>query len=210
VSGNATHIAAFAPEYPWLEIEVDGFSRNEKPGVKCYHAWSVHGAKMTWLAGGVTYPQAGLYTIRMKTPEKRINDCLRIYDYSFDIGFRKLRNVKRPPNCLSATAGGEVVAPGSEIEITLELAEPCEDVVAEFRYDAGHGAGAQPYKINDSSQVELKAEDSTLRRWTARVPVKSCKDAKARHVFVKCTVIGGALDLPIITNFVQPFKSAKQ
>ena len=35
----------------------------------------------------------------------------------------------------------------SEIEISLELAEPCEDVVAEFRHDAGHGGGAQPYKI---------------------------------------------------------------
>ena len=29
----------------------------------------------------------------------------------------------------------------------------------------------------------------------------------ARRVFVKCTVIGGALDLPILTNFAQPFKS---
>ena len=57
--------------------------------------------------------------------------------------------------------------------------------------------------------IELKAADSTLRRWTARVPVKSCKDAKARRVFVKCTVIGGALDLPILTNFAQPFKAAK-
>ena len=207
VSGQVTHCAVFDPEYPWVEMEVDGFLRNEKPGVKCYHAWSVHGAKMAGLVGGVTYPQPGLYTIMMQTPEKRMNDYLRIYDYNFDIGFRKLRNVKRPPNCLSATAGGEVIAPGSEIEIALELAEPCEDVVAEFRYDAGHGGGAEPYKVNGSSQIELKAADSTLRRWTARVPVKSCRDAKARRVFVKCTVIGGTLGLPILTNFAQPFKS---
>lgn len=207
VSGKAVHSVAFSPEYPWLEVEVDSFLRNEKPGEKCYHAWSVHGAKMAGLVGGVTYPQVGLYTIRMQAPEKQVNDCLHIYDYNFDIGFRKLRNVKRPPNCLSATSGGEVIAPGSEIEIALELAEPCEDVVAEFRYDAGHGGGAEPYKVNGSSQIELKAADSTLCRWTARVPVKSCGDAKARRVFVKCTVIGGALDLPILTNFVQPFKS---
>ena len=207
VSGKAVHSVAFSPEYPWLEVEVDSFLRNEKPGEKCYHAWSVHGAKMAGLVGGVTYPQVGLYTIRMQAPEKQVNDCLHIYDYNFDIGFRKLRNVKRPPNCLSATSGGEVIAPGSEIEIALELAEPCEDVVAEFRYDSGHGGGAEPYKVNGSSQIELKAADSTLCRWTARVPVKSCGDAKARRVFVKCTVIGGALDLPILTNFVQPFKS---
>ena len=67
-------------------------------------------------------------------------------------------------------------AAGSEIE--LDLAEPCEDVVAEFRYDTGHGGGAELYTINGGSQIELKAADSTLRRWTARVPVKSCKDAK--------------------------------
>ena len=206
VSGTVSHRVAYDPGYPWLEVEVDGFLRNEKPGAKCYHAWSVHGAKMAGLVGGVTYPQVGLYTIRMQTPAKRMNDYLHIYDYNFDIGFRKLRNVKRPPNCLSATAGGDVIAPGSEIEIDLDLAEPCEDVVAEFRYDAGHGRGAEPYTINGGSQIELKA-DSTLRRWTARVPVKSCKDAKARRVFVKCTVIGGALDLPILTNFAQPFKS---
>ena len=202
-----SHRVAYDPGYPWLEVEVDGFLRNEKPGAKCYHAWSVRGAKMAGLVGGVTYPQVGLYTIRMQTPAKRMNDYLHIYDYNFDIGFRKLRNVKRPPNCLSATAGGDVIAPGSEIEIDLELAEPCEDVVAEFRYDAGHGGGAEPFKVNGSSQVELKAADSTLRRWTARIPIKSCKNAKARRVFVKCTVIGGALDLPILTNFAQAFKS---
>ena len=206
VSDKVTHCVTYDPDYPWIEIEVDGFLPNEKPGEKCYHAWAVHGAKMAGLVGGVTYPQIGLYTIRMR-PAKRMNDYLRIYDYNFDIGIRKLRNVKRPPNCLSATVEGDVIAPGSEIEIRLDLAEPCEEVVTEFRHDRGTGGGAEPYKVSGKSQVDLKPTDETRCHWTARVPVTSCGDAKPRTVFVKCTLLGGALEVPILTNFRQPFRA---
>lgn len=79
--------------------------------------------------------------------------------------------------------------------------------VEKREYERTHRDNQLLEKYRTLPGIKYKRPIRRFARWTARVPVKSCKDAKARRVFVKCTVIGGALDLPILTNFAQPFKS---
>lgn len=72
---------------------------------------------------------------------------------------------------------------------------------------SGMNYGNQDNSIVLTNGASVTAADETRCHWAARVPVKSCKDAKSRRVFVKCTLLGGALDVPILTNFSQPFKA---
>ena len=173
VSGTICHSVKLHPDYPWLEIEADSFT---VPGEgRRYRAWSLHTASSGLLCGTVTHPQTGLYTIRMPQVEKARHDWLKFYDYNLDIGAKRLRNVKRPPNLLSAEVeGGGVARPGARLRICLD-------------------------------SLDMKATDKSGRRWAAAVDVRKCAEADLRHVYVKCMVLGGTLETPIFTNFTSAF-----
>ena len=60
-----------------------------------------------------------------------------------------------------------------------------------------------PYPVDAAgSSVALKP-DATRRVWTAEVPVppvKSARSGKPMHPCAKATVLGGAIDVPIMTS----------
>lgn len=209
VSGIVCHLVELRPDYPWLELEADSFA--VLGGGKSYRAWSLHTAAHGLLCGTVTHPQTGLYTIRMPQTEEKRRDWLKLYDYNLDMGVRRLRNVKRPPNLLSAEVeGGGVARPGARLRICLELDAPCEDVTAVMLCDREHGGGLQGFAVNGTNSLDMKATDRSGRRWEAVVDVRKCAAAKPRRVYVKCLVLGGALKTPVFTNFTSAFAPEAQ
>ena len=61
--------------------------------------------------------------------------------------------------------------------------------------------------VNGTNSIDMKATDKSGRRWAASVDVRKCAEADPRHVYVKCMVLGGALKVPIFTNFTSAFAS---
>ncbi len=198
VRNHATHAVTYDPDYPWIEMRVDAFA--DIDGNK-YKAWGVRGVSkdIGFLFGTVTHPQAGLYTVRLPAFLKNFSDYVSISDYNLEMTVRYLRNVRRPSDLLCAEKTGDA------IEISLELAEPCEDVSAMFVRDAGKGSGLQAFSVNGTSTIELRPADGSGRLWRATVPVSSSGTAKRRQVYVKCQVLGGSLDVPIFTNIDAEF-----
>ena len=105
-----------------------------------------------------------------------------------------------------AANGAGAIEKRGVLDVTLTLAEPCEDVTTTLLIDYGHGGGFVSFPVNGTNAIELKAaKDGGGRVWKASVPVKSCGKAKARQVYVKCIVLGGALKTPLFTTVNQPF-----
>ena len=95
---------------------------------------------------------------------------------------------------------------GSVLDVTLAFAAPCEDVTATFLIDHGGGFGFVDFPVNGTSVIELKAtKGSGGRVWKASIPVKKSGKARARQVYVKCMVLGGALRVPLFGTVNQPF-----
>ncbi len=206
VSGPACHAVRYDPDYPWIEAEVDSFAHADDGAKRVYRAWRLRAAK--WgLCGTVTHPLAGLYTVRLPAFEKPFRDYVRFENHNLNIGVKRLRNVKKPANSLSAVlqGGSQTAAPGDTLEIVLELARPCEDVSAVLLCDHGRGGGLQGFPVNRTNAVEMRAADASRRVWKASVPVSSCGTAKPRQVYVKCTTLGGELALPLFTSFACGF-----
>ena len=144
----------------------------------------------------------------MPAREKQVTDYLHIYDYNFDIGVKRLRCVKSPANFIVAeSSGGEgAIAPGSVLDVTLTLAEPCEDVTTTLLVDHGNGSGFVSFPVNGTNAIELKAtKEGGGRVWKASIPVNKSGKARARQVYVKCIVLGGALRTPLFATVNQPF-----
>ena len=96
---------------------------------------------------------------------------------------------------------------GSVLDVTLNLASPCEDVTASLLIDNGGGSGFEGFPVNGTSAAELKpAEGGGSCVWKASIPVKSCRKAAARRVYVKCIALGGPLAVPLFTTINQPFE----
>lgn len=205
VRDKVSHLAKIDPEYPWIEFEADSFV---PLGGRVYRAWSLWFLKHGFIAGTVTHPQTGLYVVRAPKVEKPVSATLRLDDYNLEIGVKRLRCVRRPSNYIVAEASREAgtIIPGSVLDVTLNLATPCEDVTATLLIDYGHGGGLVAFPVNGTNAIELKAtKDGGGRVWKASIPVKSCGMAKARQVYVKCVVLGGALKIPLFTAVNQPF-----
>ena len=206
VRQDVAHTVKIDPEYPWLEVEVDSFVGQKE---RAYSAWRLWFLKYGFLAGGVTYPQTGRYIVRMPKVEKSVNAVLRLDDHNFDIDLKRLRCVKNPADFITVeTAGGaDVIRPGETIDVTLTLAQPCADVSAAFLIDYGKGRGFVGFHVNGTNAIELKAtKDGAGRIWKASIPVKRCDKADARRVYIKCIVLGGALNVPIFTTVDSPFQ----
>ena len=153
------------------------------------------------LAGDVTTPRPGLYTLRLPDAAERRTDLLIVRNYNLELDMGPIACVEEPSDY------AEFVDRGDRYSIKLSLAEPCEDVSCEFSVD--RGTGPRPYSVNGSSAVQLKPLDATRRVWGAEVPVKSVENAsekKRPRPGIKITVLGGALDRPIFTNAIKADK----
>lgn len=207
VSRSARHMVPIDPGYPWLEFEVDSFAR-QKDGV--YSAWLLWFLKHGQLAGGVTHPQTGRYVVRKPKKEKPVKATLRLDDHNLDIGVKRLRCVKNPTDFIVAEVadGAEAIRPGCKLDVAVTLAAPCADVATTLLVDRGCGAGLEGFLLNGTNAIDLKATaDGGGRVWNASIPVKSCGNAEAHKVYVKCVVLGGVLKVPLFTTINQPFKS---
>lgn len=205
VYDKVMHVVRRDPGYPWIEIEVDSFVRL---GEKTYRAWLLMLEKSGWIAGGITYPQTGLYVIRLPDLDAARTDVLKFYDYNMEIGVKRLRCVRQPSDFIVAEAanGAKAIEPGGTLDVALNLSAPCEDVSTAFFIDHGKGGGQVRFKVNGTNAIELKAaKDGGGRVWKAAIPVKSCDKADARRVYVKCVVLGGGLKMPIFTTINQSF-----
>lgn len=205
VSGTATHAVWFNPEYPWVELEADSFATGTN---RAYRAWSLRLVDGPCLFATVTHPQPGHYVARLPREEKPRRGYVRFDAYNLDVGIRRLRCVREPENSVEAgTADGEgAIRPGSVLEVTLHLAAPCEDATASLLIDRAKGGGFEGFPVNGTNAVALEAVDETRRAWRASIPVKTCGEAAARKVYVKCAVLGGSLKAPLFGTIDQPFE----
>ena len=205
VQGKVSYPVKLDPQYEWLELQIDSFNR-QKQGA--YSAWKLWFLKDGALAGGVTHPQAGRYVLKLPKVETPRKATLRLDDYNFDIGLSCFRCVKRPADFILAEAadGAHTVRPGGRLNVTLTLAQPCADIAASLLIDRSHGRGLEPFLLNGTNALELKATpDGGGRVWTASIPVVSCDESGKKKVYVKCIVLGGALTTPIMTTVSGPF-----
>jgi hypothetical protein len=205
VTTTATHRVKFDPAYPWVELEADSFLTGTN---RAYRAWSLRLVDGPRLFGTVTHPQTGLYVAKLPNVEKSRMGYVRFDIYNLEAGIKRLRNVRLPANYVVAEASGGdgAIGQGSILEVTLHLAEPCEDVSASLLIDHGKGRGFEGFPVNGTNAIALEAADETRRAWKAAIPVETCGAAAARKVYVRCAVLGGALKTPLFGTVNQAFE----
>lgn len=187
-------------KHPWLVMDAT-FKTLDPKG---YVAW-VMGTKKSRIGGQVRRFVDGLYTFPVPVVSET-RDYLRLWLYNVSLEADSISCVERPDNLLSAQASeGSVIGKGSRIKVRLELAAPCDDVTASFAL-CGKRVAFAPFKVNGRDDIEMKAVDSSRRVWESDISVSSCDTAGSTEVFVKATVLGGALKKPILTNFVEAFE----
>ncbi|MBQ3343980.1 MAG: hypothetical protein IJG84_18930 [Kiritimatiellae bacterium] len=184
----------------WLVFELAGAERLNKAK---YSAWSLSvGSKGgRWLAGDVTTPQKGLYTIPVTSDIVSAN-ALRLWERGYRLTLPFIAAVEEPEQYLS------FVEADGRWKFTLKLAAPCEDVTCSVY--GSDGRRPVPYPVDDAgSSVALKP-DATRRLWTAEIPVppaKAARSGKPMHPWAKATVLGGAIDIPIMSSLRRTEKS---
>ena len=211
-SSPATRYITFEPGQ-WLVFDMT--SVKSLPTGK-YHAWSLHLPKplACKLAGNVTNPPAGLYTIQL--PDIKEKKCfpMRFYNYNMELAFKYIKQVKAPENCLGVEyeGGKNRIEVGDTFKVVLKLAEPCEDVTCKVLFDVGRGINA--FSLNGKDSIELEAQDDDCKVWTATVNVKSLpkpgpKDNfYKRSVMLKVSVLGSKFTTPIYTYIPYAFGPA--
>lgn len=191
------------PGAKWLVMDIGAFRDRPNPG---YRAWNARINDVGYLAGAVTHPQAGIYTIELPSVEKPLRAPFALRLYGMEIDFNSIALMSSPANrvALRGEKGKEDIGPGDSIQIEAAFAEPCEDVAAEFLCTPSTG-GMVPFAVNGSSAVELKRLDGEGRRWGASVKVEKCNERHARGVYLKVTPLGRANARPVFGNFQVPF-----
>ena len=193
----------------WLVLDIDAFRDKPNPG---YRAWHANILDVSYLAGTVTYPQAGLYTIELPPQAKADRHAFSVRLYGMEIDFNSIALMKSPANrvILRGEKGKTDIGPGDEIRIGVTFAEPCEDVAAQFLFTPSTGE-MQPFAVNGTSAVELKSLDGGVgRRWGATVKVKNCRKFGGRGVYLKVTPLGSSLTRPVFGNFQIPFVAERE
>ena len=192
--GRTTDIKAQIPDSAkWLVFELAGA---ERLNMAKYSAWSLAAGRKgrRRFAGDVTVPQKGLYTVRI--PDGWLSEgILRLWSYDYRLTLPFIAAVEEPEQFLS------FVAEDGKWKFLLKLAAPCEDVTCSVY--GSDGRRPVPYPVDAAgSSVALKP-DATRRVWTAEIPVppvKAARSGKPMHPCAKATVLGGAIDVPIMTS----------
>ena len=181
--------------YDYLTFD---FAAPQRIAPKAYTSWGVSLPKKLSLFSGVTRTLPGRYTLRLPPATGKKETYLwRTKNLALDI--RDVRFAKEPRDRVDFTDKDGTYA------IRLTLAEPCEDVVCEFLTDIGRGPST--FSVNGRSSCDLKPLDATRTVWGAEIAVKSVSASvperlkkKECRPFVRVSVLGGGLDVPIFAN----------
>lgn len=193
MDAHVTRYFKLAPEYPYLEFEI---SDSEIMKVGKYSSWSLgvrDPARKTYV-GNVLNAQKGIYSVKVDTDVK--SRRFYFYIYNQKVSFKYFRMVKVPDNYVRAElSGGKELKAGDKIKFILTLQEPCEDVTFQLFSDIGRGL--RPFSLNGTNAVNLKPEDEAGRIWSAEIEFKKAAPAKTSLVFMKATILGGKISVPI-------------
>ena len=190
---STTNIKAQIPAAAkWLVFELAGAERLNQAK---YSAWSLSvGSKGgRRLAGDVTVPQKGLYTIPV-THDVIAAKSLRLWDRDYRLTLPFIAAVEDPEQCLSFSESDGMW------QFALKLAAPCEDVTCSVY--GNDGRRPVPYPVDATGATVVLKPDATRRVWTAKIPVppvKSARNGKPMRPCAKVTVLGGGIDIPVLT-----------
>ena len=177
----------------WLVFELAGAERLDEAK---YSEWrlSVGSKGGRWLAGDVTMPQKGLYTIPL-SPDIVSAGALRLWERNYRLTLPFIAAVEEPEQYLS------FVEADGRWKFELKLAAPCEDVTCSVY--GSDGRRPVPYPVDAAgATVELKP-DATRRLWTAEIPVPPVKSARSGRPMRPCAkviVFGDSSTVPVYTS----------
>lgn len=151
-----------------------------------------------YLAGDVTSPIPGLYTLRLPDydgPAK--SDQLIIRNYNLALRMGDIICSREPPENRV-----EFIENKGKWAVRVTLAERCEDTVCWIMHD--RGTGPEQFSADGRSSFELKPVDRGCKVWAGTMPApesgkKRDKEGRLPRPFVKVTVLGGGLDRPLLT-----------
>ena len=175
-----------------------------KPGR--YHAWNLHMGKV-FLAGQVTNPMSGLYTLRLPDydGEPQTSDMIfRTYNLARDIGDGIC--AREPP-----ANRVEFVEKNGLWAVRVTLADRCEDISCRIYRDTG--IQPEPFSADGKTAFDMKAVDGTGKVWVGTMPIpKSGLVRSAKGYlpcpFVRATILGGSIDTPLLTWICRPKAAA--
>ena len=195
LSEHTTKSVPLDPASRWFVLDVAAFHEKSARG---YRAWQAYLDGIRYLGGTVTSPQAGIYTFRLPENLVRKSCAFKFYTYGLAAEFNSIALMERPANRVELDYTNGVA------RVRAFFAAPCEDVSAEFLVARSTG-GLNPFPVNGTHGLELRALDETRRIWGADVAVKSCGQAKSGQVFVKVSALGGGPVRPLFGNFASSF-----
>ena len=203
-SDERTSFAATAnAKSRWVVFDVAGFA--DKPG-RGYRAWNMdlRTPISDMLCRTVTHPQPGLYTIRLAEPLPEKTESVRIgfYHYGITASYNSIAVMEEPANRveLACTSKEGKTGSGDVLKVRVVLADPCEEVAAEFLRAAGTG-DLLPFRVNGTSALNLRPLDKTGCVWGAEVKVDTCELAYRREVFVRVQPLGSVFRRPVLSTF---------
>lgn len=226
--GNGRQVSAAFANAPLLKRKTDFWVKNIPPGTtghvfldvrrekgqkylsfdfrkprrveeKKYTDWSLS-LKNTGgrLARSVATPIPGLYTLRLPDYDgEPRNDKLMIHNYNLALEIGDIVCSREPPeNRVEFVEAKGVWA----VRVTLE--KPCEDMTCKILQDRGYGPEA--FSADGKTAFELRAVNPERTVWAATLPIPASglvrnKKGELPLPFVKVTVLGGAIDTPLLT-----------
>ena len=196
------------PSCKWCVVDVKGF--RDKPGAG-YRAWVSSTVGQGQLAGTVTHPQPGIYTIRLPKPYPGVQrDRICYWHYGIVGEYNDIAMMEEPANRVELTSRTDgKVGRGDVLTIRAVFAEPCEDVAAEILRAAGYG-DLLPFKVNGGHCPDLRQLDEAGCVWGTELKVETCAFAKPCEVYVKVQPLGGALKRPLLSRFQPAFEETRK
>lgn len=190
---NGTRVvkAAIPPEARWLVFQLSEAERIDKSK---YSAWRLYAGQKKGavrLAGDVTIPQKGLYTVPLSS-EAASAGVLRLVAHNLKVTMPFIAAVAEPEQCLSFREEGGMW------KFALHLSAPCEDVTCSLYGDDNHRP--VPYSAGPSGAAVVLKPDASRRLWTAEIPVPpsiAARNGKPMRPWAKATVLGGSIAVPI-------------
>jgi len=166
-----------------------------------YAAWGLYygGKGKKKLAGDVTSPRLGLYTLPIPSDfGEKESLLLRIYNATIKMPF--LVGCDEPADRLSFTEKD------GQWTVELHLAAPCEDVTCSLY--GSDGRRPVPYAVGGTASVALKPVDAKRTHWQATLtkpsdPPKN-RSGKPMHPWAQVEVLGGKLAVPLHTGLLIP------
>ena len=150
------------------------------------------------LAGDVTTPLPGLYTLRLPDYDgEKKSDQLIIRNYNLGLYMGDIVCSREPPENRA-----EFIEKNGKWAVRVTLEEKCEDVSCKILWD--WGVGPEPFSADGKSSFEMKPVDAARTVWAGVMPApasgqKRNKEGHLPHPFVRVTVLGGSIDKPILT-----------